>query len=109
MERFRRRTDGLRQRYRQLLFQNDFYHPESGAAQSVRVARACRNESHCEAAYDGVELIGHGHRAADQIARDGIVQPDGTVMIVDGVRDVIGFALCACVESADDALQLSEL
>src|SRR6202011_1557762 len=47
--------------------------------------------------------------AAGQIARDGIFKANGTVMIVDGVGDFVGFALGARVQAADDALKLSEL
>ncbi len=104
MEGFRRRADRRRQRYRQLLVQNNLHYAESCAAQCIGVARAGGHEPHREAADDRIQLVGHGHRAADQIARDGIVQPHGTVVIVDGVGDVIGFTLRPCIESADDAL-----
>src|SRR5262245_60921900 len=109
MECLRGGGDGIRERERQLLFENDFDDAEASATQGEGIAGAGWNHAYGEAADDGVKLVGKSYGAADQVAWNRIVEAHRAVMVVHRVRDFIGLALRFGVESADDALQLRKL
>ena len=63
------------------------------ATKGERIAGAGWYDTHRETAGNGIELICEGNRAADKVARDGIIETDGPIVVVNGVGDFVGFAL----------------
>ena len=108
-QRFRCRANRQRQRDRQLALKNNLHDSQRRAPQRVRIARTSRNHANRKAPHDGIQLVPQRYGTAGQISRNGIFEADRTVVIVNRIGDVIRFALCARVESADDSLQLRKL
>src|SRR6266849_1071816 len=105
-QRFCGSANRKRNRKGKLLVENDLHDAECSATQRVGIARACGDNADGEAAYYGIEFVREGHGAAREIAGHGIVEPNGAIVVVDGVGNFHGLALGSRVEAANDSLQL---
>src|SRR6266436_3098353 len=107
-QRFCGRTNRKRHREGEFLVENDLHDAERGAAQRVGIARAGGHYAYREAAYGGIEFVRESDGTTGEIAGDGIVEPNGAIVVVDGVGNFHGLALGPCVEATNDSLQLGE-
>src|SRR3989442_14564208 len=92
----------------ELLFKNNLDNTKRRAPQCEGVARTGGRTAYGEAAPDRVKLISERDRATDEITRNGVIKSDRTIVVVDGVRDFVSFALSFAIEAAHDALEVGE-
>ena len=82
---------------------------ERMAAQRERVLVAGGHLADAEQARERLELVGHRHRDAAEIARQRVAGEARLVVVLDGVGDLVAQAVVPRVVRAHDSLQLGKL
>ena len=82
---------------------------DGGTTQRVRIGRASRGLADGKDAGNGIELVGAGHDAASGALGQLVAGKAGTIVIADGVGDLVVLPHCGGIITAHHALLAREL